>query len=101
MTNRHLYRIELQGQPFADKKIESLRQRVKTQYRLPLNETSYFVFSDQVENSIYKPGTVRINILFRDGRIADIAEASDQLTVDVLAKTVKKYFLCYPKDIKP
>jgi len=34
----------------------------------------------------------------RDTR--DIAEASDILNISVLSKTVRKYFLCYPRFIK-
>jgi hypothetical protein len=29
----------------------------------------------------------------------DIARAGDQLNVEVLSKTVKKYFICYPKNL--
>ena len=39
----------------------------------------------------------QIKILYHGGSLKDITEASDMLDVSVLSKTVKKYFLCYPK----
>ena len=30
----------------------------------------------------------------------DIAEAADVFDISVLARPVKKYFLCYPKEIR-
>ena len=42
----------------------------------------------------------KIQILYKNGEIVDIAEASDMLNTSVLSKTVRKYFLCYPKEIK-
>jgi hypothetical protein len=38
----------------------------------------------------------RINILFKDGSVMDITEASDNLNVQALSMTVRKHFLCYP-----
>lgn len=97
MVNRQLYHIELQNQPFKEDTIKNLQERANKKYKLKGKEASYFVFSGQVKNEIYRADKVRINILYKDGTIKDISEASDQLNLDVLAKTVKKYFLCYPK----
>jgi hypothetical protein len=37
----------------------------------------------------------------KDGSVTDIAQAGDQLNIEVLSKTVKKYFICYPKNLSP
>ena len=36
------------------------------------------------------------NILFKDGSVKDITEASDNFNIQALSMTIKKYFLCYP-----
>jgi len=36
--------------------------------------------------------------LYKNGKIQDIIEASDQLNLKALSKTVTKYFICYPKE---
>jgi uncharacterized protein len=38
-------------------------------------------------------------ILQKNGTINDMAEISDQLNIRVLSNPVKKYYLCYPKEI--
>ena len=62
-------------------------------------EVNHFVFSLPVTNDAYRPDKIRINILYKDGRIADITTASDQAYIAALQATVKKHFLCYPKDV--
>jgi hypothetical protein len=57
------------------------------------------VVSGEIENSAYRTDNLKINILMNNGKVIDIAEAGDQLNVEVLSKTVKKYFICYPKDL--
>ena len=37
-----------------------------------------------------------INILFKDGSVKDITEASDNLNIQALSMTIRKFFLCYP-----
>ena len=56
------------------------------------------MFTNKIDNKAYNPTKDKINLLYKDGRIVDIAEAADQLNISVLAKTVTKYFLCYPKE---
>lgn len=99
MVNRTLYKTKLQIAPFSTQAIDKIRERVSKQYKLNEKQASYFVFSGEVTNYIYNPDKIRINILFKDGSIADISEASDQLNLAVLAKNIRKYFLCFPKNI--
>ena len=40
----------------------------------------------------------KINILYKNGKVKDIREASD-INLSVLTKTVRKYFVCYPKEL--
>lgn len=98
MVNRHLYRIELESRPFSEEKIEAMRKAAKKKLKLTDDEVKYFVFTNSIRNSAYDPGSEKINILYKDGKLVDIAEAADQLNISVLSKPVEKYFLCYPKD---
>ena len=43
--------------------------------------------------------TLHINILMKNGKLVDVAEASDLLNIQSLSKEVTKYFICYPKDL--
>lgn len=97
LLNRGLFGVELQNQPFKDDKIASFKKEAKKKLGLTEKEVNYFVFTGNVTNDAYRSDKIRINILFKDGLVRDIAEASDQLSIDVLAKTVKKHYLCFPK----
>jgi len=97
LVNRQLFRNEIQNKPFGNDLIAALKHKVAALYDISEADAGYFVFSDIARNSAYNPFNDRINILFRDGKVQDITEASDQLNIDILSKTVTKYFLCYPK----
>lgn len=97
LVDRKLFKVELQNQAFKDDKIKSIKNDIKKRFKLEEKEVDYFVLKGIVTNDAYRADKIRINILFKDGSVSDIADASDQLSIDVLAKTVKKHYLCYPK----
>jgi len=97
ILNRKLFRIELQNNSFDENRIKNLKQTVAKQYGVTMQEADYFVFTDSIKNSAYNPKNEKINILQKDGSLIDIAQASDQLNIQVLSNTVEKFFICYPK----
>lgn len=97
IVDRHLLKIKMQSEPFEERKIQSKKEEIAKQFNIPVEDTKYFVFSDWIENNAYNPESDRINILFKDGSVKDICDASDNLNIQALAKPVRKYFLCYPK----
>lgn len=98
MVNRTLHKIEIQNRPVDDELISQIREKTAKRYNLKNKEADYFVFTDSIANNAYDPENDKINILYKDGELVDIADASDQLNISVLSKTVEKYFVCYPKD---
>ena len=99
MNDRKLFKIELQNKAFSKERIDELKSKCKSVLGLNDSEVEYFVFSDTIINLTYVPSDNRISILFKNGTIMDIAEASDILDISVLSKVVKKHFLCYPKEV--
>jgi HD superfamily phosphohydrolase len=100
LVNRNLYSIELQKKPFPKKQIDTLKKKTQELYGLTAQEVNYFVFSANVSNDTYRPDKIRIKILSKDGSVQDISEASDQLGLDMISRTVRKFFLCYPKELR-
>ncbi len=98
-TGRALYRTEFSYTRFPGERTENLKLRVSRKYGIPDNMAGYFVVSGEISNYAYKSEDEKIRILYNTGELADISEASEILNVSVLSKTVKKYFLCYPKNI--
>ena len=97
LINRKLFKIHVQDAPFDETYIYKMRRAVASYYNLNNTEASNFVFTDCITNNAYSIKDDKINILYKNREIIDIAYASDMSNVSALAKTVKKYFLCYPE----
>ncbi|GAB4131881.1 MAG: HD domain-containing protein [Bacteroidia bacterium] len=100
MVNRELYAVELQQKPFAGSYVEQMRKKAMKTYGVSKEDVQYYVFSGAVQNKAYSSDNIRINIQFKNGAVMDIAEAADLFNISVLAQPVKKYFLCYPKELR-
>lgn len=100
IVNRRLFRVEIQDTEFDSNKIDLIKKLAKKEFGLSHEESDYFVFKDTTTNYAYNPQNRGINIVYKDGTLKDIGDASDQLNISVLSKPVKKFFLCYPKTIK-
>jgi len=98
LVDRKLYKAIIQNEPFSEGVVNGLKAKVKKKYNISDSEADCFVFSQEVTNDAYRPDKIRINIQYKDGKIADITTASDQAYIAALQKTVKKYFLCFPKE---
>ena len=99
IVNRRLFKVELQNKPFDASYINEIRDKVKQKLNLDDSEVDYFVISEKTSSYTYKIGTDKIGILYKNGDIVDIAEASDQLNISALTVPTTKYFVCYPKEM--
>ena len=99
LVNRRLFRIEIQNQPFACERIESLYHKTAELYQISNEQAEYFVRSGVLSNHAYNSADTGGNILvMREGRPVDFTEASDLENLFGMSKVVEKYFLCYPKE---
>lgn len=100
LLERKLYKIEIQNEPIDTTYKNKYIERVCDLYHIDKKDAHYFVVTDVVNNSAYTANQFNINILMSNGKLVDVAEASDQLNIQSLSKTVSKYFICYPKELK-
>lgn len=95
MINRNLFKIKITNEPVSE---DEIADRVK-EYMDVLNvseyEASYFYSCDVISTNMYNEEDDSIDILYNDGSIKDIAEASDMLNIQLLSKTVKKNYYSY------
>jgi HD superfamily phosphohydrolase len=99
LIERKLYKIELQGTPIITAHKNTLLEKACKKYNVSRRDASYFVYTDSVNNSAYNANSFNINVLMNNGTLMDVAQASDQLNIQSLSKTVTKYFICYPKEL--
>lgn len=75
-THRHLFRVEVFSEPISPELVEERRHEVAAALDLPYDETDYFVRTADVSNALYRAGGEGISLLYPDGTLRDIAEAS-------------------------
>lgn len=100
MIDRNLYKVEISNDAPTLQYIDSLVEKTIDRFGISEDDTSYFMFTDTIKNNAYKVGESSINIVMKDGSVHDIASVSDNYNLEALAKTVKKYVLCYLREIK-
>jgi HD superfamily phosphohydrolase len=96
VTRRNL-RIALQNIPWSDARIAALRGQVASTLNIAAAEADHFVLTGSIVNNAYDPGKDRIELLYKDGSLRDIAEASDNLGIQALARPVEKWYLAWPR----
>ena len=98
LINRKLFRIELKEKEFTQKKKEHLLTQIQQKYDVSKEDASYFLINGELINSAYNKYNENIQILQKSGKIEDVKDASD-INLSALTKTVRKFFLCFPKEL--
>ena len=65
--------------------------------RIPIEDAERFVITGSIVNNAYDPKQDRIELLYKDGSLRDIAEASDNLGIAALSTPVTKWYLGWPR----
>ncbi len=99
LIERKLFKVWLSEEDFPDDYIDKIRLQAARKMNLADEETRYFVVRGWKSNKAYIGGGQKINVLTKNGKIVDIANASDLPNIKAMRNIVKKYYLCYPKDL--
>jgi len=99
LVDRRLFKIELQNEAFDPGYVDDIKAKIIKKYGINEADCQYLIIQDKTSNYAYKPGPDKINILFKDGTVKDIADAAGELNISLLTKPVTKHFLCYPKNL--
>lgn len=100
LLNRDLLKVKVKSKPFPQKKIEELKNTMCEVYNITKEEAAYFVFTGKMENQAYSTKKDTIDLLQRNGKIAEVAKLSDQLNLEALSELVVKNYMCYPKNLR-
>ena len=99
IINRRLFKIKISKKPFSEQKLILLKEKILNQFKVSNHQLHYLLIADTISNSAYnKDSSEKINVLFKNNKISDIADASD-INLSVFSETVRKYFICYPKEL--
>jgi uncharacterized protein len=99
IINRRLFKIKISKKPIPEHKINMLKEKICQQFNVCNDQLQYFLITDTISNSAYdKVSSDKIKVLFKNNKTSDISDASD-INLSVFSKTVRKYFICYPKEL--
>ncbi|MDD4529261.1 MAG: hypothetical protein PHX48_05220 [Bacteroidales bacterium] len=95
LVNRHLGKIQIQDNHFSSEDIDNVIEQFYCSETSVSKENlkSYFVLTAELKNKAYSFQDDKINILFKNGQVKEICNASDQLDENFLRKEIKKYYL--------
>lgn len=99
LLERKIFKVEMLSEKASKARVDSLRKQVATTYHLNKEEAKSFVARGHVSNAAYLPKDQTINILRKSGEVIDVATAVDLSNIKAISKIVKKYYLCWPKDV--
>ncbi len=97
MINRNIFKVETSSTPVSKERIANLIKEISQSLHIKEEEADYLVSTPSIEKNMYDPADDSIDIIYKDGNIKNIAEASDMLNISLLSKKVKKYYLCYQR----
>ena len=100
LLNRKLFKINMSNTAYDNACIEELSVKLQAQYGLSKIESDYFYINGSLTNEGYISRGQNINILTKKGELIDVAQASDLPNIKAISQIVRKYYLCYPKEIK-
>ncbi|MCI8953973.1 MAG: HD domain-containing protein, partial [Bacteroides thetaiotaomicron] len=86
MINRNIFKVENSAEPIGEDRIKELTLQISQQLGITLSEANYFVSTPSIEKNMYDPADDSIDIIYKDGTIKNIAEASDMLNISLLSK---------------
>lgn len=99
IINRDLLKIKLTEEKPSSDELQVLKERFSKENNISIIDTNYFIFKGKIKNQAYSKAAEPIRILKKDKTIEDVVEASDQLNLRSLSKSVTKYYICFPKQL--
>ena len=97
LVERRNLHIRLQDEPWDPQRIADLKASVAKHLKIGLADADRFVLTGSIVNNAYDPTQDRIDLLYKDGSLRDIAEASDNLGIQALSTPVTKWYLAWPR----
>ena len=97
MLDRHIFKVEVSEEPIPAGRIEQLRDSLSRHFGIAPADAHYLMSVVALQKDMYSTDDDSIDILYKDGTIRDIAQASELLNVELLSKKIRKYYLCYQR----
>ena len=98
MLDRHIFKVEVTEDPVDETHIETIVKEISAQMEISLEDAKHYMMNlSTISKDMYNVDDDSIAILYKNGEIRDISEASELLNVQLLSKKIRKYYLCYQR----
>ena len=97
MLDRRIFKVEVHEEPIPEEHIEELKRNISQNMGIAYEDAHYMMSQNTISKDMYNVEDDNIAILYKDGTIRDISEASELLNVQLLSKKIRKYYLCYQR----
>jgi hypothetical protein len=97
MLDRHIFKVEVHEEPVEQERIDELQEHISEKMGIAKEDAHYLMSLNTIQKDMYSVDDDSIDILYKDGTVKDISEASEILNVALLSKKIRKYYLCYQR----
>ena len=97
MLDRRIFKVEVHENPVSEETINDLKEKIAKAMQIDIDDAHYLMSLNTIQKDMYSVDDDSIDILYKDGTVKDISEASEILNVALLAKKITKYYLCYQR----
>jgi hypothetical protein len=97
MLDRRIFKVEVHEEPIPKERVEALKRKISQNMGIAYEDAHYMISQNTISKDMYNVVDDSIAILYKDGTIRDISEASELLNVQLLSKKIRKYYLCYQR----
>ena len=95
VVRRRPFKVEIHDTPIPPERIKEIESQLTSLTGVHPDEVKYLYQVSAISKDMYDVNDDHITILYKDGTMKDIVEASEILNVSLLSKKVRKYYLCY------
>ena len=92
-TNRRLFKGKLLDQPLSQEQVGALSEQYAERFGINKADAHYFFVEHVSTSNTYSEKGEAIGILYKDGMVKDIADASDMLSMESLTFKPQKRYL--------
>ena len=98
MLDRRIFKVEVNEEPVGEARIGEIAEGIAAKMGITAHDARRYMMSiNTVQKDMYNVEDDSITILYKDGTLKDISEASELLNVQLLSKKIRKYYLCFQR----
>ena len=98
MLDRHIFKVEVSEEPIDESRIDAISYDIAAKMDITPEDAKHYMMSiNTIQKDMYNVDDDSITVLYKNGEIRDISDASELLNVQLLSKKIRKYYLCYQR----